>query len=52
MIDGQDNVELQSNDTVAITRARNKVKFVKSPRKSYFDILRTKLNWGIRNRPE
>lgn len=52
MIDGQDNVELFSGDTVRVTRAKNKVKFVKSPRKSYFDILRTKLNWGIRNRPE
>jgi len=52
MIDGQDNVELRSGDVVKITKAKNTVKFVKSPRKSYFDILRTKLNWGIRNRPE
>ncbi|MFM1846828.1 MAG: polyphosphate/ATP-dependent kinase [Pseudomonadota bacterium] len=52
MIDGQDNVELRSGDVVRITKAKNTVKFVKSPRKSYFDILRTKLNWGIRNRPE
>jgi len=52
MIDGQDNVELRSGDVVKITKAKNIVKFVKSSRKSYFDILRTKLNWGIRNRAE
>ena len=52
IIDGQHSVELQAGDRISISRAQNRVKFAKSPSKSYFDILRTKLNWGIANRSE
>lgn len=52
IIDGQHSVELQSGDRISISRASNRVKFAKSPSKSYFEILRTKLNWGIANRSE
>jgi NAD+ kinase len=51
MVDGQVSFQLITGDVVRVTRARHKVKFVKSPTKSYFDILRTKLNWGIANSP-
>jgi NAD+ kinase len=51
LIDGQVSFPLQTGDVVRITRAQHKVKFVRSPTKSYFDILRTKLNWGIANSP-
>jgi len=52
MIDGQENVELRSGDRVRVTKAPHVVKFVLSPSRSYFEILRGKLNWGVRNRPE
>jgi NAD+ kinase len=52
IIDGQHSVELQAGDRISISRAKNRVKFAKSPSKSYFEILRTKLNWGIANRSE
>ena len=49
IIDGQEHVDLKSNDVVELTRSKYVVRFVTSPRKSYFEILRTKLNWGIAN---
>lgn len=52
IIDGQSSIELKSGDMISITRAANRVKFAKSLSKSYFEILRTKLNWGIANRSE
>lgn len=51
VIDGQVSFQIQTGDTVKITKANNKVTFVESPTKSYFEILRTKLNWGIANSP-
>lgn len=47
--DGQVSFELLPEDRVLITKAPNSVHFVRSPSKSYFDILRTKLNWAIPN---
>ncbi|NDC38743.1 MAG: NAD(+)/NADH kinase [Proteobacteria bacterium] len=52
IIDGQHSIELKSGDRISIARAKNRVKFAKSPSKSYFEILRTKLNWGVANRSE
>ena len=49
IVDGQEAIDLQSGDKVVVKRAKNRVKFVKSPSKSYFEILRQKLNWGIGN---
>ncbi len=51
-VDGQVSVTLQSGDEVRITRAQNVVRFARSPSKSYFEILRRKLNWGIGNKAE
>lgn len=47
--DGQVSFSLQSGDVIRVTRSKHIVKFVRSPHKSYFEILRTKLNWGIGN---
>lgn len=51
-IDGQISEPLQSGDVVRLSRAKTTVRFVRSPSKSYFEILRTKLNWGIPNKPD
>jgi len=48
-VDGQDSTLLLPSDEVRITRSPNRVRFVRSTSKSYFDILRTKLNWGLGN---
>lgn len=51
-VDGQVSEPLLSGDIVKVSQARQAVKFVVSKEKSYFDILRTKLNWGVPNRPD
>lgn len=51
-IDGQISQALQTDDTVRVRQAQQTVKFVRSKDKGYFDILRTKLNWGAPNRSE
>lgn len=51
-IDGQVSERLQAGDIVRVSQAKQTVRFVISPDKSYFDILRTKLNWGVPNRPD
>jgi NAD+ kinase len=45
-IDGQVTQPLQQHDVVRVIRSKHEVKFVRSSRRSYFDILRGKLNWG------
>ncbi|MCO6431698.1 MAG: NAD(+)/NADH kinase [Deltaproteobacteria bacterium] len=52
IIDGQVSFELKVGDRLSVTRAQNRVRFVRSPAKSYFEILRTKLNWGVANKAE
>ena len=49
-VDGQEHVELKSQDKILITKADTSVMFVKSSTKNYFEILRTKLNWSIGNK--
>jgi NAD+ kinase len=49
-VDGQVSLELQTGDTVRIRRAKQRLRFVRSLQRSYFSVLRTKLNWGIPNR--
>jgi NAD+ kinase len=51
-VDGQVSDELLPGDLVKVVQAEQSVRFVISPEKSYFDILRTKLNWGVPNRPD
>jgi NAD+ kinase len=45
-LDGQTGIPMQSDDTVSITRAEERLKLIQPPRKSYFEILRSKLKWG------
>jgi NAD+ kinase len=52
VVDGQVSTELQSGDIVKVRKATQTVKFVLSRKHGYFDILRTKLNWGVPNRAD
>ena len=52
VVDGQVSTELQSGDIVKVRKANQTVKFVLSRKHGYFDILRTKLNWGVPNRAD
>lgn len=45
-IDGQDGMELTPNDSIKVTSSKYSVNFVKSPTRSYFQILGTKLKWA------
>ena len=44
--DGQSGIELNISDRVTVRKAKNKVVFVRSPKSTYFQILRHKLSWG------
>ena len=50
--DGQVSDKLLSGDLIHVRQAKQSVRFVISEGKTYFDILRTKLNWGAPNRPD
>ena len=47
-VDGQIGFELQRGDRVVVTKAPSKIRLVRPPQKSYFEILRNKLRWGER----
>lgn len=47
-IDGQVGFQLGSHDRVSVTQSTNRVLLVQPPRKTYFDVLRSKLRWGER----
>ena len=47
-IDGQVGIELHGSDRVAVTRASNKIRLVRPPEKTYFEILHNKFKWGER----
>jgi NAD+ kinase len=47
-LDGQIGFALEANDRVAITKSATKVVYIRSPQKSYFEVLRSKLRWGER----
>jgi NAD+ kinase len=46
--DGQSGHALQAGDIIAIARAERPLRLVRSPGRSYFDVLRQKLKWGQR----
>ena len=50
--DGQVSAEVHPEDVVCVTRGAHYAKLVRPPSKGYFEILRSKLNWGIPNRSE
>lgn len=51
-VDGQSSYELKSGDIVTIKKSPHQVRYVKSATKSYFEILRAKLNWAVGNNPD
>jgi NAD kinase len=51
-IDGQVSEPLFTGDSVVIRKANNTVRIVRSASKTYFAILRNKLNWGLGNKAE
>jgi NAD+ kinase len=46
--DGQQGYPLQAGDIVRVRQSARKLRLVKSPTRSYFQVLREKLNWGER----
>ncbi|HVO58719.1 MAG TPA: NAD(+)/NADH kinase [Dongiaceae bacterium] len=45
-LDGQKGVLLESGDSVSISRAKERLKMIQPRKKSYYEILRSKLKWG------
>jgi NAD+ kinase len=45
-LDGQRGIPLQPTDRVRVCRAKEMLKLIQPPKKSYFEILRSKLKWG------
>jgi NAD+ kinase len=46
--DGQSGYPLQPQDVVRVRKAEQKLRLVKAPARSYFELLREKLKWGER----
>lgn len=46
-VDGQVAVNLKSGDTVTVREARQSLKLITFPERSFYEILRTKLHWGV-----
>ena len=44
--DGQVGFELLPNDKVLINKSESRIKLFKSPYRTYYEILRTKMKWG------
>jgi len=51
-VDGQVSMPLQTGDSIEVKESEHRIKLVLSGSRSYFGILRTKLNWGIANKGE
>jgi len=47
-LDGQISFDLMAGDVVEVTKSEKSVKFIRSPFRDYFSILKTKLMWGER----
>jgi NAD+ kinase len=45
-LDGQTGIPVQAVDKVRMKRAAERLRLIQPPRKSYFEILRSKLKWG------
>jgi NAD+ kinase len=45
-LDGQKGLLMESEDRVMIARAKERLKLIQPNRKSYYEILRSKLKWG------
>jgi NAD+ kinase len=47
-LDGQPGLAVTRKDVVRVRRGRGRVRLIRDPNKSYFQVLRTKLKWGER----
>jgi NAD+ kinase len=47
-LDGQEQIPLQLDDVVEVTKSRHRASIVKVSGEGFFSILRRKLNWGAR----
>jgi NAD+ kinase len=47
-VDGQVGVELKQRDIIRVTKAAKKLRLIRAPHKTYFEVLRSKLRWGER----
>jgi len=45
-LDGQISFDLMAGDVVEVTKSKKSIKFIRSPFRDYFSILKTKLMWG------
>jgi NAD+ kinase len=50
--DGQTGYPLQKGDVIRVRRSERKLRLVKAPARSYFELLREKLKWGERGGKE
>jgi NAD+ kinase len=47
-LDGQPGLPVTAKDTLRVRRADCRIRLIRDPNKSYFEVLRTKLKWGER----
>lgn len=47
-IDGQWSIQVEPRDTVEVTCASAPIRIFRPPSRSFFDLLRVKLHWGVR----
>jgi NAD+ kinase len=47
-LDGQVGFALRYQDTVHVEKAAHMIRLIQPPKRSYFDVLRTKFKWGER----
>ena len=45
-LDGQKGIPMQDGDCIRVVRSPQRLKLIQPPKKSYFEILRSKLKWG------
>ena len=47
-VDGQPGPPMAAGDVVHVHQGGARIRLIRDPRKSYFEVLRTKLKWGER----
>src|SRR5204862_4706973 len=47
-IAGQEGTRLAAGDVIEVRQGRSPVSLVRSPDRTYYDVLRSKLGWGVR----
>ncbi len=47
-VDGQAGLPVSARDVLRVRRARSRIRLIRDPQKTYFEVLRAKLKWGER----